>query len=59
MLRLQTGKTFLLDGNHEVSQPLGDDPETGKSCGFETVQQDWLVYIFVNEQMATIEDGKS
>jgi hypothetical protein len=44
---------FLLDGDHQVSQPLGDDPETGKSCGFDTVQQDWLLYIFVNEQMAT------
>lgn len=44
-------REFLLDGDHEVSQPLGDDPETGKSCGFETVQQDWLLYIFVKEQI--------
>jgi hypothetical protein len=46
---------FLVDGEHEVSQPLGND-ETGKPLGFETVQQDWLLYIFVKEEMATVED---
>jgi hypothetical protein len=48
---------FLLDGDHEVSQPLGDD-ETGKPLGFETVQQDWLLYIFLKEQMATVEESR-
>jgi hypothetical protein len=43
---------FLLDGDHQVSQPLGFD-ETGKSLGYETVQQDWLLYIFVKEQTAS------
>jgi hypothetical protein len=41
---------FLLDGVHEVSQPRRDDE--GKLIGVYIEQQDWLLYIFVNEQTA-------